>query len=245
MSARLLCYAQRARVRPLARRLATAATHGTSANLSLAPSAPLQGSLSAFPSRDETPSIGTRFPSSVQLSSLLSGPRAESDTLIRDLATLVSHRGVVFFENQDITLQQQKELGYRMGKLSGNPSSSGLHRHPISEDTGELGGDTSVISSMGYVPSLWAADTRLIYVSAALHGEDSRSINAPVAAGIATSHSSPYPLTTLCLRCTHYQLVRIFFGCSPSIILTSYACVAVGGDTLVYLACLVFLRVLN
>ncbi|VDC08001.1 unnamed protein product [Peniophora sp. CBMAI 1063] len=149
MPAHILRCAQRVRLQPLARRLATAATHGTPTNSSLAPSARLQGSLSAFPSRDETPSIGTRFPASVQLSTFLSGPRTESDALIKDLATLVSHRGVVFFENQDITLPQQKELAFRMGKLSGNPSTSGLHRHPISEDTGELGGDTSVISSVG------------------------------------------------------------------------------------------------
>lgn len=162
MPTHLLRLAHRARVQPLARRLATATTYGDSANLSLAPSSPLQGSLSAFPSRDETPSIGTRFPTSVQLSSFLSESREGSDALIKDLATLVSHRGVVFFENQDITLQQQKDLALRMGKLSGNPATSSLHRHPISENTGELGGDTSVISSMGSVSNLLIPDSSLM-----------------------------------------------------------------------------------
>jgi alpha-ketoglutarate-dependent taurine dioxygenase len=74
---------------------------------------------------------------------------SNSDELITDLATLVSHRGVVFFTDQDITLEQQKELGDRMGQLSGRPATSKLHRHPISESTGEIGAEISVISSMG------------------------------------------------------------------------------------------------
>ncbi|KAF7329155.1 Taurine catabolism dioxygenase [Mycena kentingensis (nom. inval.)] len=113
-----------------------------------APNAPL-GSLAQYESYDVTPHIGTRFPSaeSTQLSRLLTQPN--SDELIKDLATLVSHRGVVFFSNQDITLEQQKELGRRMGRLAGNPESSGLHVHPISEDTPEIAKDVSVISSEG------------------------------------------------------------------------------------------------
>jgi len=104
------------------------------------------GSLSRFESYDETPQIGTRFPDkSVQLSQLLTSP--DSDELIKDLATLVSHRGVVFFKDQDIKIEQQKELATRLGELSGKPATSTLHRHPISEETPELGGDVSVISS--------------------------------------------------------------------------------------------------
>lgn len=103
-------------------------------------------SLSKFESYDETPHIGTRFPDkSVQLSQLLAAPN--SDDLIRDLATLISHRGVVFFTDQDITIIQQKELGRRLGELSGKPPTSGLHVHPVSEDVPELGADVSVISS--------------------------------------------------------------------------------------------------
>ncbi|KAJ7074751.1 taurine catabolism dioxygenase [Mycena amicta] len=111
-------------------------------------SAPL-GALSAYDSYDVTAHIGTRFPdkSTTQLSRLLAAPN--SDELIKDLATLVSHRGVVFFSEQDITLDQQKELGRRLGRLAGNPASSGLHVHPISEDTPEIASDVSVISSEG------------------------------------------------------------------------------------------------
>ncbi|PSR73771.1 hypothetical protein PHLCEN_2v10415 [Hermanssonia centrifuga] len=106
-------------------------------------------SLQGYNPVDETAHIGTSFPSdSTQLSALLDAEN--SDELIRDLATLVSHRGVVFFKNQDITIQKQKELGLRLGQLTGRPAESGLHKHPVSEETPELGADTSVISSMGF-----------------------------------------------------------------------------------------------
>ena len=108
----------------------------------------LLGSLSAFESYSTTTHIGTTFPNtSVQLSKLLTDPN--SDELIKDLATLVSHRGVVFFTDQDIKIDQQKELGTRLGQLAGKPVTSTLHRHPISEDTPELGAEISVISSTG------------------------------------------------------------------------------------------------
>jgi len=106
------------------------------------------GSLSAFESYDNTPHIGTTFPDrSVQLSQLLVANN--SDELIKDIATLVSHRGVVFFTDQDIEIEQQKELATRLGELSGKPETSKLHKHPISEDTSELGTEVSVISSTG------------------------------------------------------------------------------------------------
>ncbi|KAF9267080.1 taurine catabolism dioxygenase [Marasmius fiardii PR-910] len=109
-------------------------------------SGPHIGSLDVYSHYDSTTHIGTQF-TNVQLSELLEDPN--SDVLIKDLATLVSHRGVVFFSNQDLTVVQQRKLGERLGKLSGKPESSGLHRHPISEDTPETAADISVISSMG------------------------------------------------------------------------------------------------
>ncbi|KAI0263576.1 hypothetical protein BC834DRAFT_924884 [Gloeopeniophorella convolvens] len=108
----------------------------------------LLGSLADFEWQDETTHIGTRFPSpNVQLSSFLTASNA--DDLLRDLATLVSHRGVVFFSNQDITVEQQKQLGQRLGELSGKPATSKLHVHPITQSTAELGEEISVISSKG------------------------------------------------------------------------------------------------
>ncbi|KAG6852453.1 hypothetical protein C0991_011819 [Blastosporella zonata] len=109
----------------------------------------LLGSLANLESFDTTPIIGTTFPDkAVQLSQLLRAPN--SDVLIKDLATLVSHRGVVFFSDQDLTIQEQKELATRLGELSGKPKTSKLHIHPISEDTPELGSDVSIISSKEY-----------------------------------------------------------------------------------------------
>lgn len=106
------------------------------------------GSLAQFEPRDETLHVGTRFADpAIQLSQWLKAPN--SDELIKDLATLVSHRGVVFFTNQDIEIEEQKVLGQRLGELSGKPATSKLHKHPISETTSELGAEISVISSMG------------------------------------------------------------------------------------------------
>ncbi|KAI0090751.1 taurine catabolism dioxygenase [Irpex rosettiformis] len=117
-------------------------------------------SLKDFNPVDETTHIGTSFPSeSTQISALLSAPN--SDELIRDLARLVSHRGVVFFKNQNLTLEEQKELGLRLGQLTGRPAESSLHRHPVTETTPELGTDTQVISSMqGISRAGFVQDTR-------------------------------------------------------------------------------------
>lgn len=64
---------------------------------------------------------------------------------------IVSQRGVVFFRIQDdITNDLQKELVQRLGELSGKPSTSKLHIHPVSNSGRELGGkddEISVISS--------------------------------------------------------------------------------------------------
>ncbi|KXN91354.1 Putative alpha-ketoglutarate-dependent sulfonate dioxygenase [Leucoagaricus sp. SymC.cos] len=103
-------------------------------------------SLAQFESYDATPVIGTVFSNkTTQLSQLLEAPNA--DELLHDLAVLVSYRGVVFFKDQDITVEQQKRLGQKLGELTGKPATSKLHRHPISEDVPELGLEISVISS--------------------------------------------------------------------------------------------------
>ncbi|KAH8110650.1 hypothetical protein DFH11DRAFT_757866 [Phellopilus nigrolimitatus] len=102
-------------------------------------------SLDAFEKTDATPTIGTEFARGVQLAELLKAPNA--DALIRDLAILVSQRGVVFFRDQEITIAEQKALGTRLGELSGKPASSKLHVHPTTEETSELGDEISVITS--------------------------------------------------------------------------------------------------
>jgi len=66
--------------------------------------------LAQYGSYDATPIIGTVFPNkSVQLPGFLEA--SNTDELIHDLAVLVSHRGIVFFRDQDITIEQHKSLG--------------------------------------------------------------------------------------------------------------------------------------
>ena len=60
---------------------------------------------------------------------------------------IVSQRGVVFFRDQDINIEEQKLLGTKLGELTGKPTSSKLHVHPITEESSELGDEISVISS--------------------------------------------------------------------------------------------------
>ncbi|OCK79996.1 putative alpha-ketoglutarate-dependent taurine dioxygenase [Lepidopterella palustris CBS 459.81] len=108
----------------------------------------LSGALDHFESFDVTPTIGREFVG-VNLAKWLKAPN--SDDLVRDLAITISQRGVVFFRKQDdITNDLQKELVQRLGELSGKPSTSKLHIHPISNSGRELGGkddEISVISS--------------------------------------------------------------------------------------------------
>jgi alpha-ketoglutarate-dependent taurine dioxygenase len=59
----------------------------------------------------------------------------------------VSERGVVFFRNQDLNVDDQTILGTKLGELSGKPSSSTLHIHPTTEDTSLKGDQISIISS--------------------------------------------------------------------------------------------------
>lgn len=67
----------------------------------------------------------------------------------------MSQRGVVFFRNQDINIEDQKVLGQRLGELTGKPESSKLHRHALSnskrgiavDENGKLDDEVSIISS--------------------------------------------------------------------------------------------------
>ncbi|RAH50588.1 TauD/TfdA dioxygenase family protein [Aspergillus brunneoviolaceus CBS 621.78] len=106
------------------------------------------GALDAYDSFDVTPIIGREF-SNANLKEWLRAPN--SDDLLRELALTVSQRGVVFFRKQDdLDNDLQKELVQRLGQLSGKPSTSGLHVHPIinaSREHGDKDNEISVISS--------------------------------------------------------------------------------------------------
>ncbi|KAI1493248.1 taurine dioxygenase family protein [Biscogniauxia mediterranea] len=110
----------------------------------------LSGALDKFPYEDTTPVIGREFPTTNIVDDLLHAE--DSDALLRDLAITISQRGVVFFRAQDnLTDGLQKEFVHRLGQLTGKPSDSTLHIHPILNDTSEFGvGDAeiSTISSL-------------------------------------------------------------------------------------------------
>ncbi|KAL8807166.1 MAG: hypothetical protein Q9182_000848 [Xanthomendoza sp. 2 TL-2023] len=115
------------------------------------PKEPLQlkGALDQYKSFDVTPVIGREF-GNVDLAEWLQAPN--SDELLRDLAITISQRGVVFFRAQDsLTDTLQKELVHRLGQLSGKPSDSGLHIHPVSNSARDNGGDDDEISIISSV----------------------------------------------------------------------------------------------
>ena len=61
----------------------------------------------------------------------------------------VSQRGVVFFRKQDnLTNDLQKKFIQRLGELSGKPSTSTLHIHPILNGTSEFGDGDNTISTI-------------------------------------------------------------------------------------------------
>jgi len=86
------------------------------------------GSLDNFEHTEVTPVVGRLYPN-VQIRDLLEAQNARQ--LLQDLAYTISHRGVVFFRNQDLTIAEQKELVRQVSELSGKPKASGLHIAPL------------------------------------------------------------------------------------------------------------------
>ncbi|OBT74421.1 hypothetical protein VF21_06560 [Pseudogymnoascus sp. 05NY08] len=107
------------------------------------------GSLDEYKSFDVTPVIGREYPEA-RLFDIL-----KDDVKIGDLAIQVSQRGIVFFRNQGISVDDQKILGQKLGELTGKPESSKLHRHALSnskrgiavDENGRLDDEISAISS--------------------------------------------------------------------------------------------------
>ncbi|PWN49139.1 taurine catabolism dioxygenase [Violaceomyces palustris] len=88
----------------------------------------LTGILDKYENFDVTPVIGREYPT-IQIRDLLKDEK--SDELLRELATIISRRGVVFFRNQDLTPEEQKTFTDAIGRAAGKPKDSGLHIHPI------------------------------------------------------------------------------------------------------------------
>lgn len=94
------------------------------------------GSLDNYPFFEITPIIGREYPT-VKVTDILRSDNAEQQ--IRDLAIIISERGVVFFRDQDdLNIPDQKQFTDLLGKYSGRPEENGLHVHPIYRDPGNL-----------------------------------------------------------------------------------------------------------
>lgn len=106
----------------------------------------LSGALDNVEHFDVTPAIGREFPQA-NLVEWLDAPN--SNELIRDLAITISQRGVVFFRAQDnLTNNLQKQLVLKLGQLTGRPSTSTLHIHPLLNSERDLGGDDLQVSTI-------------------------------------------------------------------------------------------------
>ncbi|KAG9188898.1 hypothetical protein G6011_07603 [Alternaria panax] len=91
----------------------------------LAPS----GALNEFEHFDLTPVIGREYPG-LNVVDLMESPHANE--LLRELAYIIAARGVVFLRKQNnLTPELQKRFVQRLGELSGKPTESGVHIHPV------------------------------------------------------------------------------------------------------------------
>ncbi|KAI1382852.1 taurine catabolism dioxygenase [Hypoxylon trugodes] len=110
----------------------------------------LSGALDKFTYEDTTPAIGREFPDVNIVDDLLNA--SNTDELVRDLAITISQRGVVFFRAQDnLTDELQKRLVHKLGQLTGKPTDSSLHIHPILNGTSEFGVGDNQISTISSV----------------------------------------------------------------------------------------------
>jgi len=110
----------------------------------------LTGALDNFVFDEVTPVIGREYTNTNIVDDILSKPNA--DELLKDLAITISQRGVVFFRKQDnLTNELQKEFVHRLGQVTGKPSTSTLHIHPIINDSRELGGADPEISTISSI----------------------------------------------------------------------------------------------
>ncbi|KAH8884277.1 Clavaminate synthase-like protein [Thozetella sp. PMI_491] len=109
------------------------------------------GSLDSYEQFDVTAVIGRESPK-LQLSEI-----HQDETQVRDLAILVSQRGVVFFRNQDLDVE--KQLGQKLGELTGKPETSKLHRHALSNSKRGIAVDEN--GKLNDEVSGWHADITL------------------------------------------------------------------------------------
>jgi len=100
---------------------------------------PLQyaGSLDHLEYVDVTPIIGREY-TKAKITDILHAENAEQQ--LRDLAVVISERGVVFFRapQTDLKVDELKKFTDLVAKLSNRPKEHGLHVHPIYRDPGNI-----------------------------------------------------------------------------------------------------------
>ena len=91
----------------------------------------LSGAVDSYIKRDLAPLLGTIF-EDINLAEILRSP--ECDAKIRDIAIIISRRGVCVFPGQkDLSVADQKLLCHKLGQLTTRPFTSGLNIHPLNQ----------------------------------------------------------------------------------------------------------------
>lgn len=86
------------------------------------------GAIDEYERVELTPALGDQFSPEVRLKEILALGKEEGDKVLKDLAILLSYRGVLFFKDQnDLVPEDLAALALRLGELSGKPKESGLH----------------------------------------------------------------------------------------------------------------------
>lgn len=95
------------------------------------------GSLDHLEYVEVTPIVGREY-TKAKITGILNADNAEEQ--LRDLAVIVSERGVVFFREKqdDLSVDGLKRFTDLVAKLSGRPKENGLHTHPLFRDPGNI-----------------------------------------------------------------------------------------------------------
>jgi hypothetical protein len=95
------------------------------------------GSLDHLDFFEVTPIIGREY-TTAKITDMLAAANAEQQ--IRDLAIIISERGVCFFRapQDQLSVAEQKRFTDMLGRLSGRPAENGLHVHPIYRDRANI-----------------------------------------------------------------------------------------------------------
>jgi len=93
------------------------------------------GSLDEYEYFEVSPIIGREY-TNLQLSDI-----QHDEQKLKDLAIIISERGVVFLRDQTIEMEAQLQLTDALGRLAGRPEDHSLHVHPLYRSKDNIGYD--------------------------------------------------------------------------------------------------------